>query len=99
MNVDLPLMAAYSDDSEYNLRSVRIIARAERFFFLPKATLNAWWLDGQTPSHPDPAPRLAPTRPAPLKSNFLAALAASHAFDIPRATPGMQPGAEQNTPD
>jgi len=48
MIVDLPLMAAYSDDSEYNLRSVRIIARAERFFFLPKATLNAWWLDGLT---------------------------------------------------
>lgn len=30
-------------------------------------------LSPQTPSHPDPAPRLAPTRPAPLKSNFLAA--------------------------
>ena len=28
------------------------------------------WAEGQTPSHPVPAPR--PTRPAPLKSNFLA---------------------------
>lgn len=28
-------------------------------------------LSPQTPSHPDPAPRLAPTRPTPLKSNFL----------------------------
>jgi hypothetical protein len=25
-------------------------------------------------SHPDPAPRLAPTRPGPFKSNFLAAM-------------------------
>jgi hypothetical protein len=29
-------------------------------------------LGDQTPSRPVPAPRLAPTRPAPLKSNFLA---------------------------
>jgi len=29
----------------------------------------------QPPSHPVPAPRLGPTRPAPLKSNFLAELA------------------------
>jgi hypothetical protein len=31
------------------------------------------WTGRQTPSHPIPAPRPGPTRPGPLKSNFLSA--------------------------